>query len=228
VFGSQETLIIRLVHRVLAKELELIESRSDCGPNNMVALMFHYVRIQIDLTMWPVASSRDLLASVRSTLDVLEALDRPNPLTYHFAAQATHLLFQLAELSDTRDEAERLLDVLDKAVNHYVPETDNSSFDALVRTALRQRNHEIAQHAAAAAAATAAATAASASLPTAAGGLQHLASAAIAGDDGVAGAAEAAEAAAAAAQAQMGLPQFDGELLDRRGYIHALMAPFVN
>jgi hypothetical protein len=143
------------------------------------------------------------------------------------------VLLQLADFSDSRAEAERVLALLEQAVDKYVPVDDTTSYDALVREALVRRRARGANNAAAAAAATAAATAATASAARPAAGLQHLAAAAMAedtdvaiGDGGVAAAAEAAAAAAAAAQAQMGSSsgrKYDGELMDRDDYIAALV-----
>jgi hypothetical protein len=241
VFGSEESTVLGFLHQMLTKQLTQLEKQSTCGLNHMVSLMYHYARFQIELRLWPLASPREFLAAARATIDSLGRLPAPNPLTHHFAAQAAHVLVQLADFSDTRDEAERLMDALEHAVGKYAPADDAASHDALVREVLARRRARGANNAAAAAAATAAASAATASaarrrLPAAAaaGGLQHLAAAAIAEDDGgdvamedggVAAAAEAAAAAAAAAQAQMGSARnFDGELMDQGGYVNALMA----
>jgi hypothetical protein len=212
VFGSEEKLALSLLYKVLTKPLDIIERVSTCRFHHMVALMNYYVRLQIELRVWPVASSRNLLAAARSTIGTLAKLATPNPLTHHFAAQAARVLLQLADFSDTRDEAESLIGELEYAVNKYVPAEDTTSFDALVREVLARRRERRANSAAAAAAAATASP------------LEQMVEATITEDGGVAAAAEAAVAAAAVAQAQMGsMRKFDGELMDRSGYVNALM-----
>jgi hypothetical protein len=230
VFGKSETQHLDMLLQVHVTQLAFFNDQFDCGPNVMVGLMFFYVRLSIQLRFWPVTQAKDILAPAGFIAERLSQVVAPNAITHHFAGLAAHVLMQMADFTDTRDEAERLLDRLERAVDKYVAADDSTSYDALVRDVLAKRRARGADNAAAAAAATAAATAATASaaLP-AAGGLQHLAAAAMAEDTvmedgGVAAAAEAAAAAAAAAQAQMGSGRkYDGELMDQGGYMNALM-----
>lgn len=237
IIGSEEIRMLKFLHEHRMENLQEWICLMDAGPNPMLPLMLFYVRIQLELRLWPLAEANNLLRPAEFMAQRLAQLEAPNPLTYHFAAQAAHVLLQLAEFSDTRAEAEGLLDLLEEGINAYLPAADTTSFDALVRDVLQRRRTGGATAASAAAAATAAAAAA---------GLEHLANAAVADNDddtamaegepvttaaaedggvAVAAAAEAAAAAAKAAQAQMGsVREFKGELMDREGYITALMA----
>jgi hypothetical protein len=193
----------------------------------LLGLAFWYVWGHMELHFWPLMESSNLLYAVKRIIDLLgsEQLSPINPFTHHFSGFAAHILFQLAEFSDTREQALIHLENLDAILNHLIPHSDNQSFDAAVRDAVSRKRAQMID---------------SGMDTSPSMGLEHLANAAVnsssngdreepppANDGGV---AAAAEAAAKAVQLHMGSAAasaanktFEPDLVSQEGYLYALL-----
>jgi hypothetical protein len=209
----------------------LDEYKETCGMDKdaLLGLAFWYTWGHMELHFWPLMESANLLYAVKRIIELLgsEQLNSVNPFTHHFTAFAAHILFQLSEFNDTREQALALLDSLDATLNNLIPHSDAQSFDAAIRDAVARKRNQMNDSR-------------RSRSPTM--GLDHLANAAVnnsnngdveetqdppANDGGV---AAAAEAAAKAVQLHMGSAaataankSFEAELVSQEGYLYALL-----
>jgi hypothetical protein len=201
-----------VILRLKTADQDLLQSR-ELPDDPVLQMAFWYTRAQIEITYFPMATAQNVLFPVRRIVELLNQMNAPNPLTYHFSAFAAHLLFQLCEFGNTKDEAMILLEILDNTLAAQVPPHDSQSFDAGIRDVVRGKRTMILSGAD--------------TSPTM--GLEHLANAAVgSGESGTqdSGSAlqAAAEAAAKAAQLHMSTAvNFDGSLLSQDGYLTALL-----
>jgi len=201
-----------VILRLKTADQDLLQSR-ELPDDPVLQMAFWYTRAQIEVTYYPMATAQNILFPVRRIVELLNLMaTSPNPLTYHFAGFAAHLLFQLSEFANTKEEASALLDVLDNTLSSQVPPHDTQSFDAGIRDVVQRKRGMLLG---------------SGTSPTM--GLEHLANAAVgnARDDSGNGQDSAlqaaAEAAAKAAQLHMSSVNFDGALLSQDGYLTALL-----
>jgi hypothetical protein len=191
-------------------------------PNDPVLQMaFWYTRAQIEVTYYPLATASGIIFPIRRIVDLLQdelnhsMSTSPNPLSYHFAGFAAHLLLQLTDFANTKDEASNLLEVLDTNLAAQVPIQDTTSFIAGIRNVVQRKREGLLMG----------------TSPTM--GLEHLANAAVGNADTGSGSGSggqdsalqaAAEAAAQAAQLHMSsFKNFDGASLSQDGYLTALL-----
>lgn len=111
----------------------------------ILQLAFWYTRLAIETSYYPLATSKSLLYPSRKIVEFLLQLSRSgtlaniSPLVHHFAGLVTHVLLQLCEFGDTRDEANQHLEVLESALLRLVPAYDAVSFEAGIRDVVVRR-----------------------------------------------------------------------------------------
>jgi hypothetical protein len=203
-----------VILRLKTTDIDLLQAQ-EIPDDPVLQMAFWYTRAQIEVTYYPLAVASNLFHPIRRIVEHLsqEALSghSSSPITYHFSALAAHLLIQLCDFANTKDEATSLLEALDDALQSLISPQDSQSFDAGIRDVVSRKRAQLLG---------------SNTSPTM--GLEHLANAAVGTDNvGSADAAlqAAAEAAAKAAQAMhmsTGV-SFDGGLLSQDGYLTGLL-----
>jgi hypothetical protein len=182
--------------------------------DSVVQLAYWYMSLVLENTFWPIASADVLLDRISHIITGVERLDSVHLLMHHFTGFAAHILLQLADYADTKDQALSLLERLDDFMQLNISTGDAHSFDAVIRDIVHSKRTELRP--------------AAATSPTM--GLEHLANAAVntSGNESAinpedGGVAAAAEAAAKAAQLHMGAREFKGEYLSQEGYLAGLL-----
>jgi hypothetical protein len=189
---------------------DLLQSR-ELPDDPVLQMAFWYTRAQIEVTYYPLATAQNILFPVRRIVELLHHMSTsPSPLSHHFAGFAAHLLFQLTDFANTKDEASNLLEMLDNTLTAHVPAHDSQSFEAGIRNAVQRKRDSLLNG----------------TSPRMS--LEHLANAAVGNADSGSGQDSAlqaaAEAAAQAAQLHMSsFKNFDGASLSQDGYLTALL-----
>jgi hypothetical protein len=203
-----------------ARQMESFKDGVNETEDPVLAMTYLYWWGHLELHFYPIANIKDLMHLLRRLVEVMSGTTTVNPLTHHFAGFAAHVLFQLAEFIDTREDALKIIDDLEQCLRNLVPHSDSQSYEAAIRDEVVRKRASLLQN--------------GHTFPTM--GLEHLANAAVSTTNTNAGAgaqaepasdggvAAAAEAAARAAQQHMGAQVAKGELLSREGYLTAFLA----
>ena len=164
--------ISKLLHGELDRFREFIHPSLSSQP--LVHLSYWHVLL---LTNWHTPSSlpRDLLGPVKQLVTILNTTSIPStPLNHHFAALAALTLVELADASETRDEARTSLQNLTEALDRRSsPSDETTSWDDVMRGMIRKRKQSSSK--------TTSGTA-SGSKSADQGSLQHLADLAVRGE----------------------------------------------
>lgn len=181
--------------RTFTSSMTVFGNLSNVEKDPILELMYWYALGQMQFYLWPLMERQELFHVVRRIVELLGTGGLAvNPLTHHFAGFATHILFQLTDFHDTREEADALLETLGTNLNNMVPDTDSQSFNAAIRDTVARRRADLNES-------------------------QDASN----NDSNDGGIAAAAAAAAKAVHQIMGSASFDPGLLNRGGYLHALL-----
>jgi hypothetical protein len=133
-----------IILRLKQQDQDLLQSR-ELPDDPVLQMAFWYTRAQIEVTYYPLTTASKILFPVRRIVELLHdhMASSPNPLSCHFAGFAAHLLFQLTDFANTKDEASNLLDLLDNTLTTQVPPSDNSSFEAGIRNAVQRKRDSL-------------------------------------------------------------------------------------
>jgi hypothetical protein len=207
-----------IILRLKTADIDLLQAR-EVPDDPILQMAFWYTRAQIEVTYYPLAIAKNILQPIRRIVELLGQIPAPgassSPIIHHFSGLAAHLLIQLCDFANTKDEASMLLVSLKAALKNMISYYDRSSFDAGILRVVEAKTKNLLG-----------------SSTSPAMGLEHLADVAVAGTNyeqqggGSTDAAlqAAAEAAAKAAQAHMSSSiSFDGSLLSQQGYLEALL-----
>jgi len=109
--------------------------------NIFLEMMVNYAYIQVELRYYPLSDADRLLSAARRTTELFGQVKRLNLLTHHFAGLSGHVLLQLCDFFDTRDEAIGILDKLIDSFGAFIDDSTALTYDAFVHASLvRQRS----------------------------------------------------------------------------------------
>jgi hypothetical protein len=200
-----------IILRLKNTDMDLLQAH-DVPDDPVLTMAFWYTRLQIEITYYPLAKPENMLYPLRRIIEQLGHAHGffSSPITHHFSGLTAHLLIQLCNFANTKDEASSLLIMLSDTLQVLVNSQDTQSFDAGIRDVVARKKVSM--------------------FGEPSMGLEHLANAAVGGNRSHGGSSEAAlqaaaEAAAKAAQAHMvSSTSFDGSLLSQEGYLTGLLS----
>jgi hypothetical protein len=142
---------------------------SEMYKDHIVSLVFWYTWLQMELAFWTLIEPKNLFQAIKRIIQLLNSAPTTmsSPFSHHFSGISAHILCQLVDFVDTRDEAFLLLEQLLNTLENLVPSSDTLSFNAAIRNLVSRKHSET----------SAARLARLTTSPTM--GLQHLANAAV-------------------------------------------------
>jgi len=224
--GTQEDMIAA-VKRVHMSALDEFRDQAHMEKDAHLAVMYWFMTLYVELHFWTLTQPTALFYPIKRILQLLNGGPQimASPLSHHYAGLVAHVLCQLADFVDTRDEAIIHLETLLTTLDTSIHQSDTTSVNTVIRDTVARKQNEYMNSQ-------------PISSPTMGPiGLEHLANAAVNSTDPSKevdvdnnGIAAAAEAAAKAAQAQIGKARqservdkkWAPELMSQDGYLAGL------